>query len=417
MSSPVVSVIIPVYNREDYLAQALDSVLAQTLQDIEVICVDNGSTDASPEILRRYEATSPVAFKVLAQGHAGPGAARNAGLDVASGEYICFLDSDDFLEPYALEHAVARARTLDAQIVIWDLWQYDNVLGRDQYPPVGTLTFDAFVPYDEQATRAFCAQDNPDKIFTVFQNWPWNKLFRRDFLEAHALRFPAMYRTEDCPFVCMALAQAQRMAVLYERLSHYRIRTGTSAMDVKDAHPTDFIDAFVLLRAQLQDAGLYEAYRHSYQAWALGAAVVNLNTLHDGATFERVFSLLRDGGFAQLDLAEEIDNPIWPHEIEAWRRIMSGTPAAYLLWHTNNLEAGFADHHAQMDVLHAELRGRDAKIDELEMAVANERARAETAERELAELRREHEALLSSAEWRSGKALCKLPRAIQRRIG
>ena len=93
-----VSVIIPVYNIERHLAQCLDSVAGQSLGDIEVICVDDGSTDGSPAILARYAARS-ARFRVVTQANAGPGEARNAGLALAGGEYVIFLDSDDWFEP------------------------------------------------------------------------------------------------------------------------------------------------------------------------------------------------------------------------------------------------------------------------------------------------------------------------------
>ena len=90
-----VSVVIPIYNTEQYLRQCLDSVVGQTLTDIEVICVDDGSTDGSPPILAEY-AAQDSRFQIMTQENAGPGAARNSGLRVSSGEYLIFLDSDDW---------------------------------------------------------------------------------------------------------------------------------------------------------------------------------------------------------------------------------------------------------------------------------------------------------------------------------
>ena len=97
MAFPKVSVIIPVYNTEPYLRQCLDSVVNQTLLDIEIICVDDGSTDTSPEILREY-AASDSRIRIFTQPHADAGVARNLGLRHASGKYLSFLDADDFFE-------------------------------------------------------------------------------------------------------------------------------------------------------------------------------------------------------------------------------------------------------------------------------------------------------------------------------
>lgn len=106
-----ISVIIPVYNVEKYLRECLDSVVNQTFKDIEIICVDDGSTDKSLEILQEYKRKDDR-FVILQQRHSGAGAARNYGLKLAEGKYIQFLDSDDYFEPTLLEELYTRAENL-----------------------------------------------------------------------------------------------------------------------------------------------------------------------------------------------------------------------------------------------------------------------------------------------------------------
>ena len=117
MNQPKVSVIIPVYNTEKYLRECLDSVVNQTLRDIEIICVDDGSTDASPEILRKY-AEKDSRVQVFTQEKSNAGAARNVGLSKAAGEYLAFLDSDDYYELSMLEHMLACAQERAADVVV-----------------------------------------------------------------------------------------------------------------------------------------------------------------------------------------------------------------------------------------------------------------------------------------------------------
>lgn len=107
MSSPKVSVIVPVHNAEKYLEQCLNSIIGQTLKDIEVICVDDKSTDGSAVILDSYAANEPR-LRVLQSPGLGAGGARNIGLESAQGKYLSFLDADDFFEPDMLESAVAK---------------------------------------------------------------------------------------------------------------------------------------------------------------------------------------------------------------------------------------------------------------------------------------------------------------------
>ena len=111
-----VSVIIPVYNVEPYLKQCMDSVVGQTLKDIEIICVDDGSTDGSLDILKEY-ATEDSRIQIIEQKNAGAGAARNNGMRHATGKYLSFLDSDDFFEPRMLEKAYDLAEKDQADFV------------------------------------------------------------------------------------------------------------------------------------------------------------------------------------------------------------------------------------------------------------------------------------------------------------
>lgn len=115
---PLVSVIIPVYNVERYLAQCLDSVINQTYPNLEIICVNDGSRDGSPDILRRY-ADEDAWIQVIDKANGGVSQARNDALDCARGEYIMFVDSDDWVEPDACENAVNAMREYDADIVMW----------------------------------------------------------------------------------------------------------------------------------------------------------------------------------------------------------------------------------------------------------------------------------------------------------
>ena len=116
-NSVKVSVIIPVYNVENYLKECIDSVINQTLTDIEIICIDDGSTDGSTEILNEYASKGDNRIKVFYQQNSGVSATRNKGIDIAIGEYIKFVDSDDILHKDACKICYSKAKELDADIV------------------------------------------------------------------------------------------------------------------------------------------------------------------------------------------------------------------------------------------------------------------------------------------------------------
>lgn len=123
--NPKVSVIIPVYNAEKYLRQCLDSVVNQTLRDIEIICVDDGSPDSSLSLLQKY-ASGDNRIKILQQENSGAGIARNKGLAMASGKYILFLDSDDFFELDLCENLFYQAEKTEADIILYDADCYEQ---------------------------------------------------------------------------------------------------------------------------------------------------------------------------------------------------------------------------------------------------------------------------------------------------
>lgn len=120
-----VSVIIPVYNGEKYICQCLDSVISQSLKDIEIICVDDGSSDSTPMLLEEY-CKKDKRVCVITQENVNAGAARNAGLDIAQGEYLSFLDADDFFEKDMLLKAYNQASSLQCEIVVYRSNQYDE---------------------------------------------------------------------------------------------------------------------------------------------------------------------------------------------------------------------------------------------------------------------------------------------------
>ena len=184
---PKVSVIIPVYNVEAYLRQCLDSVVNQTLKDIEIICVDDGSTDGSAAILKEY-ATKDERIKILTQSNSGAGAARNAGIARATGEWITFSDADDWIEPDAIEKMVAAAQREDADCVCCGMLRdWRN----------GTSVFR---PFDEMG---------PSDTYNAVVN----KLFKRNLLE-NLMMDESVSLGEDLMVSAQAMAKAKKIAVL-----------------------------------------------------------------------------------------------------------------------------------------------------------------------------------------------------------
>ncbi|MGG1419041.1 glycosyltransferase family 2 protein [Bacillus subtilis] len=218
-----VSVVIPVYNGEKYLRECLDSVLGQTLKNIEVLIVDDGSTDSTRNILKCYEAVDER-VKPIYQANQGPATARNNALKQARGEYVAFIDADDWVdrETYATMYEVARENKAD--IVFTDMrWEYED--GTKSYTK--SYSAKANTPLDRDAIKA--------EILTDFlYNGSYGsvcKLFRKSLIDTYDLAFPAgKFLGEDWLFNMDAFTYCQTAYYIDKPLYHYRQANDVSLM-------------------------------------------------------------------------------------------------------------------------------------------------------------------------------------------
>ncbi len=305
-SSPAISIIIPVYNAADHIGDLLGDVRAQTFKDFEVICVDDGSTDTTTGVLDQWMQRDSR-IRVISKENAGPGIARNTGLDAARGKYVLFFDSDDRIRPQLAQHAIDRARQTQADIVIYQARHLEDATGKDRTSPD---RWDG-----SKWPETFNSETNATGLLQTFRNWPWDKLFRRAFIEDNQLRFPALYRTEDLPFTCEALCLAKTIALLDEELYLYRVGSKNASTQTLDSHPFDFIEACRLFLAFLHDNGLYGRMQREYVNWASLCVLVNLYGLHTWDAFNETLRLLHGDGLQQLELAGQpatmFDYPVY----------------------------------------------------------------------------------------------------------
>lgn len=204
-----VSIIVPVYNAAPYLRECIDSLVGQTWRDIEVILINDGSTDESGAICESYLHDPRVIYHY--QENAGLSNARNTGLDLATGDYICFVDSDDWLELDAIE----KLQNEDADIVIYNFTQ-----GNKQH---SEPLMDGVYPRESLYPKMISYVDEMGNVSYIFHN-VWMRLFRRKLLEDHHIRFNPQYQNgEDLLFTFAATMKADTISVrCSEYLYHYR---------------------------------------------------------------------------------------------------------------------------------------------------------------------------------------------------
>lgn len=210
-----VSVIVPVYNAQDYLAKCIDSVLSQTYEDFELILVNDGSKDGSPEICDRYQQMDSR-IKVIHKANEGPSATRNVGLDITEGKYICFLDSDDYIEPDLLEKTVAIMEQRQCDCVAYGMIR-ENVQGvhleNIAYKPV-----DIKIATEEERMNFLLKY-----LLNYRVGWEvWNRVFRGDIIRDNKLRFlHDVAYAEDMLFSFRYMLYANSCVVLPDCPYHY----------------------------------------------------------------------------------------------------------------------------------------------------------------------------------------------------
>lgn len=303
-NSIAVSVIIPVYNAAPYLKKCLDSVLSQTLENIEVICIDDGSEDESLKILNDY-ADKDERMIVLTQTNAGGGAARNKGLDMARGEYLLFLDADDFFEKELAAIVYDKCKTKSADVCIYKVKTYDDKSGK-----VSSET-NSFIKANMPKREVFSPRDMRGKIFITFQTWPWNKMFRKHFIEKERIRFQEIKRTNDMLFTYSALMKAERITTVDKELVYYRIGNPNSCQSTNEDAPVDFAKALMKLNEEIEAVEEYEIYKKSWFNLLAKSCMYNLNKQNDPSSYMYVYNYLHDELLPFTGLTEINPAEIW----------------------------------------------------------------------------------------------------------
>ena len=248
---PYISVIVPVYNtKEDFLRKCIESLLDQTLKDIEIILIDDGSTDSSGKICDEYKATDQR-IKVIHQINMGVAVARNAGLAVAEGEWITFVDADDWCAPVMCEEIFGKAVELNTEILIFTNYavKKNNEIVQNQFFRQDIALFDDTMKNEaELKTMVRC---HPGFSFQPPENMmggTWCKLIKHSFLEQSGIRFePELVRSQDIIFYLNLFEKAKKISYYNHPLYYYRY----SSDSVSKRYRSDAYEVFlIVLRRQ-----------------------------------------------------------------------------------------------------------------------------------------------------------------------
>ena len=309
-----VSVVMPIYNEEEYLRPALDSVIDQTLRDIEIICIDDGSTDGTLDILKEYQ-QKDERIRIVTETNAGPAIARNNGIRRARGEYIAFLDADDFFELDMLEKMYDEAKTHDLDIVITNYDIY-NCHKAEFSKPAKEENEDIY-----KNVSVTSKNDCPDEIFTSTNGSAWNKLFRTSFVLDKSLSFLTEVKTyEDVYFVLTALSLAERVGKVHKVMLHHRVHSDQTRTKHFRKYYGQIPEIYAKTKEFLTSIGMFAPLSNAFVNISANRCfkIYNLlgiesknqfwNQLHDGYAAKIGWSGRKPTDFADPDVCEFVAN-------------------------------------------------------------------------------------------------------------
>ena len=279
MSDFLVSIVMPVYNCEEYLREAVDSVLGQTYSEIELICVDDGSTDNSLAILENY-AKRDKRVSVVKQQNCYAGVARNNGMGKASGKYIMFLDSDDIFEKNMLSSLVKIARKHEPDVILFGFNHFvDDVRRR------------SMMGYPHSFSGMTTPTEHKDDLLQIVQAVPWNKFLKLEFIKKSGVQFQSLKSNNDVFFSKTIVTKAEKIYFLRKRLVNYRIGNSNSLQGGYKLASGNFALSTEGIYQELVDSGLYETYKDTFEKYAIDNTLFVLEKCSERDLFSTVVDI------------------------------------------------------------------------------------------------------------------------------
>ncbi len=269
-----VSVIVPIYNAERYLKRCLDSIVNQTLFDIEIICIDDGSTDNSLEILNEY-IKNDNRIKLIQQVNSGQGVARNKGIDIAEGEFIAFVDADDYIEPnmYQDLYNVAKKYDVDCVHCNYDvIYTENNTVTTSSLAEAMNIRMGKKIIYYDMPMYI---SDIKANIITLFAGPIWNKVYKSKIIKECHVYFPNCKMQEDSCFNVNAHLFFNRVLFVEKKYYNYCVTSKSISTGIDNVH-FDIIEAFKALKQILEDIDFYKKYENYYQDYVYLMFLIHL---------------------------------------------------------------------------------------------------------------------------------------------
>lgn len=261
ITNPKFSIIVPVYNVEKYIAECFNSILNQTLQDFEVICINDGSSDNSLEILNSF-AKNDKRFIVISQENQGQGVARNNALKIANGEYIVFVDPDDWIEKNMLEEIYKTFKTTNTNVIEFNYQKYNESSKNDKAISLAKHIKKIY-GYKLKSNSSYNIKNLKKLLLYKIRLYPWVRAYSNSFIKNTGAVFSPTKRGEDQLFAFIVLFNAEKIQYLDKILYTYRIRKGSAVNSISNICFGVFKNC-ELLKDYMINHNLYNQYKESF---------------------------------------------------------------------------------------------------------------------------------------------------------
>ena len=404
-----VSVIVPVYNSEAFIRQTAEYILGQSLKDIEIIFVDDGSTDKTREILEEISKTDDR-VKVLHQQNSFAGAARNYGFRESSGKYLVFWDADDIFLPEALEKMYDKIVEDDADICICPADYYDNETSK-------ILKNNVYIKYDMIPEKTpFLKKDVEDVLFNFSTNVPWNKMYKRELIIDNNLEFQQIQRANDNYFVMTAFFYANTFTYINESVIQYRINLSTSLIGGNSKTPLCVYEAYKKTYDRIKDEAGFDKVRQSFLNKAMRACFYFLSVQTKFESYEVLYNKYTNEVFKEWNYPEDKEFYYNEKDYNRYQRMKESTAIEFMVCEYQgaiNEVRKLKNSRYQLRLKNDRLKDKNDRLREknekLKIAKENLKAQVSRLKARIAEIE-------NSTSFKIGKAITYLPGLIKKAI-
>ena len=296
-NNPKISIIIPIFNSEEFITECLNSLIKQTFKNFEVICINDGSIDNSLTILKEFE-KKDERIHIFSQNNTGAGIARNVGMEKSKGEYLLFLDSDDIFEDIMLEELYAKIKQNDNEIVICNSQNFMVKENKKIFYRKNYLISDKILKI-----KSFSSKDIKKDFFNLFIWWPWDKLFKKIYIEKLGIKFQNLRSTNDLYFIASAVIVAKKISFLDKILIKHRTGINTSIENTREKSWDNFYYALKKLKYFIQEKNLYIRFHQDFINYVVSFSLWQLNTLK-GNSFYTLYQNLKNKWLKEFEVTK-----------------------------------------------------------------------------------------------------------------